>query len=151
MKLLSLLPACLALAACANLERLGSSFEPRDSDYAAVASQSLRYIEMRGPVDRFVVAAGVDPRVFNALKSQRPSAAKPGAEPPHAVPNGTFVLTDFRIADGEAWFEGTLGTVRDGVPCDLEFTIPWYLQKNNDWYNPSYKIESCDKRVELRQ
>jgi hypothetical protein len=150
MKLLALAAAALTLAACSALVPRDQHFTVEDSDYEAIAYHSLKYIEMRGPVNAFIVAPNVDPRVRNALKSQRrvSSAVSPrtGTD---TVPEGYFVLTHFQIADGEAMFEGTLGTMRNGAACDLKFSIPWYIEKNNDWYNPSYKIESCEKREEL--
>lgn len=146
----ALLASMLALGACTGLSRLDRPFDATDGDYADIAAHSLKYIEMRGPVERFVVGDDIEPRVRNALKRERPvRAAAAGLSADASVPPGTFVLTGFTIADGEASFEGTLGTRRGDAPCNLKFSIPWYLGKENEWWNPSYKIESCDRREDL--
>lgn len=145
----ALLASMLALGACTGMSRLDHPFEASDGDYADIAAHSLKFIAMRGPVERFIVADDIAPRVRNALKREKPVRATAAGISSAAVPPGTFVLTAFAIGGGEALFEGTLGTQRDGAPCDLKFSIPWYLGKENDWSNPSYKIESCDRREDI--
>ena len=138
------------LAACSSLQRT-QHFVVEKSDYSALAYQSLKYIEMRGAVERFVIGPDVGADARNGLRGQRPLTSSTVGAPENAiVPAGTFVVTRFDIADGEATLEGILGTSRPAGPCNLTFSIPWFLQPNNDWYNPSYKIESCDRRVEVQ-
>ena len=151
--------ACVfLLTACDGMtyrqERRLANFLVTADDFNAIAETTFALIDPKNDIKTIAISATLDPRAVAALKRVRPVV--PLVQAPTAaaeiLPAGYFVVRMFSIeavdAEPEARIEGQLGPVTKTMTaanmpdCGKIYTVVFVL-KGGEWFNPSYKIETC--------
>jgi hypothetical protein len=135
-------------------ERRMRNFTVKADDFNDIAAAALARIDSKGDIKTLVVPSTLDPRAVAALERIHPTTpyVPPASTTMEILPAGYFLVHEFTIENSEAGptarLEGQLGpvtrtTTAANLPdCGTIYSIAFYLE-GGDWYNPSYKIETC--------
>ncbi len=148
----------LFLAACDGTqlkqERRLRNFRVTADDFNVIAEAAFKRIDPQENIKLIVVPATLDPRAVAALQRVRQVATFTPASPAanELLPAGHFLVRKFEIdasdAEPSASIEGQLGPVTRTLTaanlpdCGKIYSIAYFL-RGGDWYNPSYKVETC--------
>lgn len=124
-----------------------ADFQVTQHDFDAIAVATFKLIDAKGEIGTIVAHASLDSRAREALRNVHPVVSvAPGA--PNTLPAGYFLVSTFKVEEGEAHLDGQLGpvtglmTAANMPDCGKQYSVAFYIE-GGDWVSHAYKVSTC--------